>query len=144
MVAPVAQVTTATTVAPFAGASRWIGRRVARLPLVHPAGQQAASRIGHARERGTHEVEDYRRRADAMVREVASAVMRSRAIEDIVGEVTMRFATPIVEAQLPVVIERLGERPEVLRPIVDVTVERFATRFMTPPSAGPSGKAEET
>jgi hypothetical protein len=53
-------------------------------------------------------------------------------MDDIVGEVTTRFATPIVEAQLPVVLERLGERPEVLRPIVDQTVERFAARFMMP------------
>jgi hypothetical protein len=67
-----------------------------------------------------------------MVRQAASAAFRSRAIDDIVGEVTARFATPIVEAQLPVVLERLGERPEVLRPIVDQTVERFANRFMMP------------
>ncbi|MGZ4666501.1 MAG: hypothetical protein ACXV5Q_16080, partial [Frankiaceae bacterium] len=82
--------------------------------------------------RGTREVEAYRRRADAMVRHAASAALRSEAVDDIVGEVTARFATPIVEAQLPVVLERLGERPEVLRPIVDQTVERFATRFMMP------------
>ena len=143
VVRPVAEATTATTITPCAGTILWIGRRVARLPLVHLAGRQAATRLDHARERGTREVEDHRRRADAMVREVASAVMRSRAMEDIVGEVTKRFATPIVEAQLPVVIERLGERPEVLRPIVDETVERFATRFLTAPSASPSGKAED-
>lgn len=139
----VAPVTVATPTAPAARTIVWLGHRVARLPLVDRAGRRAATRLDHARERGIREIEDQRRRGDAMVQEVASAVMRSRAMEDIVGEVTRRFATPIVEAQLPVVIERLGERPEVLRPIVDVTVERFAARFMTPPSAGPSGKAEE-
>ena len=109
-----------------------LGRRIARLPLVDTVGRHAATRLDHARERGTREVEAYRRRADAMVQQAASAALRSRAMDDIVGEVTTRFATPIVEAQLPVVLERLGERPEVLRPIVDQTVERFATRFMMP------------
>ena len=109
-----------------------LGRPIARLPLVDSVGRHAATRLDHARERGTREVEAYRRRADAMVRQAASAALRSRAMDDIVGEVTTRFATPIVEAQLPVVLERLGERPEVLRPIVDQTVERFANRFMMP------------
>jgi len=67
-----------------------------------------------------------------MVRQAASTALRFGTMDDIVGEVTTRFATPIVEAQLPIVIERLGERPDVLRPIVDQTVERFATRFMVP------------
>ncbi len=143
VVRPLAEARTATTITPVAGTILGVGRRVARLPLIHTAGRQAATRLDRARERGTREVEDHRQRMDAMVREVASAVMRSQAMEDIVAEVTKRFATPIVEAQLPVVIERLGERPEVLRPIVDETVERFAVRFMTAPSARPSGKAEE-
>jgi hypothetical protein len=109
-----------------------LGRRIARLPLVDTVGRHAATRLDHVRERGTREVEAYRQRVDAMVQQAASAALRSRTMDDIVGEVTTRFATPIVEAQLPVVLERLGERPEVLRPIVDQTVERFATRFMMP------------
>ena len=111
---------------------RPLGRRIARLPLVDTLGRHAATRLDQARERGAREVEVYRQRADTMVREAASAAFRSPAMDDIVGEVTTRFATPIVEAQLPVVLERLGERPDVLRPIVDQTVERFAARFMMP------------
>jgi hypothetical protein len=115
-----------------------LGRRIARLPLVDTVGRRAATRLDHARERGLREMENYRRRADAMVRQAASAALQSRAMDDIVTEVTTRFATPIVEAQLPVVIERLGERPEVLRPIVDQTVERFASRFLMPRPESPN------
>ena len=109
-----------------------VGRRIARLPLVDTLGRHAATRLDQAPERGARDVEVYRQRADTMVRQAASAAFRSPAMDNIVGEVTTRFATPIVEAQLPVVLERLGERPDVLHPIVDQTVERFATRFMVP------------
>ena len=105
---------------------------------IDTVGRRAATRLDHARERGLREMENYRRRADAMVRQAASAALQSRAMDDIVTEVTTRFATPIVEAQLPVVIERLGERPEVLRPIVDQTVERFASRFLMPRPESPN------
>ena len=104
--------------------------KVARTLL--PRGRHADTRLDQAPERGAREVEVYRQRADTMVRQAASAAFRSPAMDNIVGEVTTRFATPIVEAQLPVVLERLGERPDVLHPIVDQTVERFATRFMMP------------
>ena len=109
-----------------------LGRRIARLPLVDTVGRHVATRLDHARERRIRESEDYRRRADAMVRQTASAALRSGTMDDIVGEVTTRFATPIVEVQLPIVLERLGERPDVLGPIVDQTVERFANLFMMP------------
>jgi hypothetical protein len=113
---------------------RPVGRRIARLPLVDAGGRRAAASLSRLAERGRREEENYRRRADDVVRHAASAAVRSPALDDLVDEVAIRLAGPVVDAQLPLVLARLSERPDSLRRIVDETADRFANRFLQRPT----------
>lgn len=109
-------------------------RQLARIPLFEAGTRQAADRLASLADRGRREEEDYRRRADDVVRQAASAAVRSPALDDVVDQVATRLAGPVVNAQLPLVLQRLSERPEPLRRIVDETVDRFANRFLQRPN----------
>jgi hypothetical protein len=116
-----------------ARAHRPIRRQVARLPLVDRGARFAAGRLVRLAERGRREEENYRRRADDVVRHAAVATVPSPALDEVVEEVATRLAGPVVDAQLPLVLEQLSQRPDGLRRIVDETADRFANRFLRPP-----------
>ena len=115
-------------------ALRPITRQVARVPLVDSGSRLAAARLVRLAERGRREEENYRRRADDLVRHAAFATVRSHALDEVVDEVATRLAGPVVDAQLPLVLEQLSQRPDGLRRIVDETADRFANRFLQRPT----------
>ena len=117
-----------------ARALRPIRRQVARLPLVDRGSRLAAGRLMRLAERGRRAEENYRRRADDLVRHAAVATVRSPALDEGVDEVATRLAGPVVDAQLPLVLEQLSQRPDGLRRIVDETADRFANRFLQRPT----------
>ena len=119
-----------------ARALRPIRRQVARLPLVDRGERLAAARLVRLAERGRRAEENYRRRADDVVRHAALATVRSHALDKVVDEVATRLAGPVVDAQLPLVLEQLSQSPDSLRRIVDETAERFANRFIRPTDIG--------
>ena len=102
------------------------GGTVARVPLVDRGSRLAAARLVRLAERG--------RRADDLVRHAAFATVRSHALDEVVDEVATRLAGPVVDAQLPLVLEQLSQRPDGLRRIVDETADRFANRFLQRPT----------
>jgi hypothetical protein len=119
-----------------ARALRPIRRQVARLPLVDRGAHLMGGRLMRLAERGRREEENYRRRADDVVRHAALATVRSHVLDKVVDEVAIRLAGPVVDAQLPLVLEQLSQRPDALRRIVDETADRFANRFLRPPDIG--------
>src|SRR5512135_1215826 len=67
-----------------ARALRPIRQQVARLPLVNRGARFAAGPLMRLAERGRREEENYRRRADDLVRHAAVATVRSPALDEVV------------------------------------------------------------